>query len=180
MLDLERPDRVGGHDVLLDELDLNDSVAFDAVLRPVHVTFSLQNDQNQNPTDGSLMKNKTYSSSLDQIRDHDDDHDSLLPDHAPEAVEGGGQRALSSDVRPRLLEAVDVVGVDVVDGLFLTRIRHEPHSTVVICKNPQTQIQFHLRVKHFKLFRLLFLILKRSKLIFVDFMASISVLLLFG
>ena len=60
----------------------------------------------------------SYLSSLNEIRDHHNGPDPLLPDHAPERVEGVGERALRGHVRPRLLKPVDEVGIEVLAALL--------------------------------------------------------------
>ena len=65
-----------------------------------------------------MSLNFSYPSPLDEVRDHDDRLDPLLPDHPPEGIKRGGEWALRSDVGPRLLEAVNVVGIDVFTALL--------------------------------------------------------------
>ena len=74
----------------------------------------------------------TYPSSLHQVGYHDDDLDPLFPDHPPEGVECGRQRALTSYVGPALLEAVNIVGVDVFT-LLLSGQRLQQDTRVVVC-----------------------------------------------
>lgn len=45
MLEGEGPNSVGRQDIFLNQSDLNDSVRFNAFLRPVHVTFFLRGEQ---------------------------------------------------------------------------------------------------------------------------------------
>ena len=90
---------------------------------PIFIAFS--------PADGSHTSKVTHPSALDEVGDHDEDVHVLLPDHPPEAVEGGRQRALGADVRPRLLVAVDEVGVDVVAALLRPE-RLQRHPRVVV------------------------------------------------
>lgn len=47
-----------------------------------------------------------HSSVLQQVGDHDDDADILLPDHLPEVVGARPQGTLSGDVGPRCPEAL--------------------------------------------------------------------------
>ena len=60
----------------------------------------------------------SYLPPFDEVRDHDNGADALLPDHAPEGVEGVGERTLRGHVCPRLLEAVDEVGIEVLATLL--------------------------------------------------------------
>ena len=60
----------------------------------------------------------SYLPPFDEVRDHHNGADALLPDHAPEGVEGVGERALRGHVCPRLLEAVDEVGIEVLATLL--------------------------------------------------------------
>ena len=59
-----------------------------------------------------------YLPPFDEVRDHHNGADALLPDHAPEGVEGVGERTLRGHVCPRLLEAVDEVGIEVLATLL--------------------------------------------------------------
>ena len=79
----------------------------------------------------SLSLHFSYPSPLDEVRDHDDRLDSLFPDHPPEGVKRGRERALRPDVGPRLLEAINVVGIDVFTAL-LPRKRPELNPGVVV------------------------------------------------
>ena len=54
-----------------------------------------------------------HLSTLEEVRDHDDDPGVLLPDHPPEPGKGALDGSLRCDVGPRLSEAVDEVGVQV-------------------------------------------------------------------
>ncbi len=72
----------------------------------------------------------SYLPHLHQVGDHDDHPDLLLPDHPPEGVKGVWQRTLGADVGPRLLEAIDVVGVDIF-ALLLSRERAKLHPRVI-------------------------------------------------
>ena len=74
----------------------------------------------------------THPSAFDEIGDHDEDVDVLLPDHPPEAVKGGRQGTLGADVGPRLLVAVNEVGVHIVAAL-LGADRLQRHPRVVVC-----------------------------------------------
>ena len=78
-----------------------------------------------------MSLNLSYPSPLDEVRDHDDRLDSLFPDHPPEGVERGRERALRPDVGPRLLEAVNVVGIDVFTALLPGK-RPELNAGVVV------------------------------------------------
>lgn len=78
------------------------------------------------------MENCSYPATFNKICDHDEYSYSLLPNHLPEAVECRRQGALGADVGPWLLETINVVGIDVVDGLFLPRIWHKTHPAVII------------------------------------------------
>ena len=80
----------------------------------------------------TLKTKVIYPPSLDQICDHDNDEDILLPDHPPERFEGVFERTLSADVGVALLIAVDVVAVDVVARLLLTDRRKQSDSALVI------------------------------------------------
>lgn len=110
MSNLEGPHCVGGHDVLTNELHLNHTVAFDASFWPVHVALS--------------------SSSLNQIRNHDNDGNSLLPNHLPESVKGAWQRSLCSNECPRLHIAVNVICINVV--IFFLRAGFQWNSRMVV------------------------------------------------
>lgn len=52
-------------------------------------------------------------SALNQIRNHDNLVDILLPDHLPEAVKGIGQGSLGANERTRLIIAIDKVRINV-------------------------------------------------------------------
>ena len=73
----------------------------------------------------------SYLPPFDEVRDHHNGADALLPDHAPEGVEGVGERALRGHVCPRLLEAVDEVGIEVLATL-LTRKGAKLDARVIV------------------------------------------------
>ena len=60
----------------------------------------------------------SYLSPFDEVGDHHNGPDPLLPDHAPERVKGVGEWALRGHIRPRLLEPVDEVGIEVLATLL--------------------------------------------------------------
>lgn len=113
MLNLQRSHRVGGHDLLLDQFDLDDAIGLNAILGPVHVALA--------------------PAALHQIGDHHNDGHTLLPDHAPEAIEGIWEWSLGSNERMRLLIAIDEVGIDIVQVLLLAGSRMQMHATVIVC-----------------------------------------------
>lgn len=73
----------------------------------------------------------SYLSPFNEIRDHHNGPDPLLPDHAPEGVEGVCERTLRGDVRPRLLKPVDEVGIEVFATL-LARKGPELDARVIV------------------------------------------------
>lgn len=77
----------------------------------------------------------TYASTFDEIGDHHDDRDLLLPHHAPESVESRGQRTLGADVSSCTLPSVDVIRVHVIVALFggATAAGQQLDSGMVVC-----------------------------------------------
>ena len=73
----------------------------------------------------------SYLPPFDEVRDHHNGADALLPDHAPEGVEGVGERTLRGHVCPRLLEAVDEVGIEVL-ATFLARKGAKLDARVIV------------------------------------------------
>ena len=80
---------------------------------------------------GFRLSESSYLSPFDEIRDHHNGPDPLLPDHAPERVEGVCERALRGNVRPRLLKPVDEVGIEVLAAL-LARKRPKLYARVIV------------------------------------------------
>lgn len=124
MLDLQRAHRVGGHDLLLDQLDLYNAIGLDTILGPIHVALA--------------------PATLHQIGYHHNDRHTLFPDHAPEAIEGIGQRSLGANERMRLLITIDKVGIDVVQILLLSGRRMQVYAAVIVCKNKRNMISLCL------------------------------------
>ena len=60
-----------------------------------------------------LRPSGPYSSSLNQIRNHDYGCDVVLPNDVPKSLECGREWSLSSNISVRFLKAIDVVSVDV-------------------------------------------------------------------
>lgn len=56
----------------------------------------------------------TYTTTFDQVGNHDDYRYALLPDHSPETVERRRKRALGADVSSRPLPAIDVICIHVI------------------------------------------------------------------
>lgn len=112
MLDLQRAHRVGGHDLLLDQLHLYNAIGLDTILGPIHVALA--------------------PATLHQIGNHHNDRHTLFPDHAPEAIEGIGQRSLGANERMRLLIAIDKVGINVVQILLLSWRRMQVYAAVIV------------------------------------------------
>lgn len=79
-----------------------------------------------------MTKQFSYPRFFNEIGNHDDDVDVLLPDHSPERLEGVFERPLSTDVSVALLEAVDEVRVDVVRALLLPGNWQQPDAGVII------------------------------------------------
>ena len=74
------------------------------------------------------------TASFEQICDHDNDVDILLPNHAPESLTSVTEWPLSGNVGIGFLESVDVIGVDVIRSLFLPSNRQKSDATMIICE----------------------------------------------
>lgn len=84
-----------------------------------------------------------------QIRNHNNDCHTLLPDHAPEAVEGAGQRTLSANECACLLITIDEVGINIVDRFLLSAQRTQMYSRMIIYgQQLKKEFQMNLRIKN--------------------------------
>ena len=73
-----------------------------------------------------------YPSTLHEVRDHDYYVNSLLPYHSPKGVKCGWQRTLCSNVTSCLVVTVNVIGIDIFNGLLLSREGPQWNTSVVI------------------------------------------------
>lgn len=70
-----------------------------------------------------MEKISTYTPPFHKVGYHDNDVDTLLPHHAPEGIEGGGQWALGANVGPWFVIAINVISIHILHGLLLSRER---------------------------------------------------------
>ena len=66
----------------------------------------------------SFLATFSYLSPLDEVRDHHNGPDPLLPHHPPERVEGVCERTLSANIRPCFLKPINEVGIEVLSALL--------------------------------------------------------------